>query len=211
MAKEKSINWKGEAIRLVCQSLLAGITIGIGVMVNIMCEVKYLGALLFGLGLLNILHNQLYLYTGKIGLIWFSKEPVPDVIRLIAGFVFNFIGVSVSVLMYAMVNPAFQEGLRASMDKLNGSLPSQCFVGGIFCGVLMTIAAVSYKGKNQVTEMVITLFCVMIFILAGFKHCIANVPMMLFEGRNVINYLMMVLGNTVGSLIAGGLFKVSAK
>lgn len=200
---------KDEAVILICKGLLAGITIGIGDMVNMMCENKVIGALLFSLGLLNILHNQLYLYTGKIGMIWFSKDLKSDVLRLIGGFVCNFIGVAVTVWLFSLVNSTFSENIHAAMSVLNEVMPADCFVGGIFCGILMTIAAVSYKGKNHTAETVITIFCVMVFILAGFRHCIANVPMMIFEGANVVNYIMMVLGNTVGSLVVGGLYKIS--
>jgi len=200
---------KEEVVLLICKGLLAGIMIGIGDIVNAMCENKIVGALLFSLGLLNILHNQLYLYTGKIGIIWSSREFKADVLRLIGGFICNFIGVAVTVWMYAQVNATFNENIRASMSKLNEAMPLECFVGGIFCGIMMTIAVVSYKGKNKFAETIITIFCVMVFILAGFKHCIANVPMMIFMGANVVNYIMMVLGNTVGSLVVGGLYKVS--
>lgn len=206
MDKEKT---KEEVVLLICKGLLAGIMIGIGDMVNMMCANKVVGAFLFSLGLLNILHNQLYLYTGKIGMIWFSKEFKADVLRLLGGFVCNFIGVAVTVWMFAQVNETFSQNIHTAMSALNNIKAAECFVGGIFCGVLMTVAAVSYKGKNKIAETVITILCVMVFILAGFKHCIANVPMMIFVGANVINYVMMVLGNTVGSIVVGGLYKVS--
>lgn len=206
MEKKKTSD---EVVLLICKGLLAGIMIGIGDMVNMMCENKVIGAFMFSLGLLNILHNQLFLYTGKIGMIWFSKDFKADVYRLIGGFICNFIGVAVTVLMFASVNSKFSENIHAAMAGLNEIMPAECFIGGIFCGVMMTVAAVSYKGKNQIIETVITILCVMVFILAGFKHCIANVPMMIFAGANVVNYIMMVLGNTVGSLVVGGLYKVS--
>lgn len=209
MAKDKERNIKAEALDLICRSLLSGILIGIGDMVNMLCPNKIVGSLLFSLGLLAILHNQLYLYTGRIGMIWYTKDFVADVIKLVGGLICNVAGVLISVLLYAQVNQTFYESIEAAMGKLNNILPSECFIGGIFCGIMMIVAVLSAKGKNKIVEAVITIFCVMVFILAGFKHCIANAPMLLFDGRNIINYVMMILGNTVGSIVFCGLYYVA--
>ena len=49
-----------------CRAFLAGIMIGIGDVINAMSENRVLGALFFSLGLLSILHNGFYLYTGNV-------------------------------------------------------------------------------------------------------------------------------------------------
>jgi len=52
---------------IIKKSILAGILIGLGVIINLQSENPIIGALLFSFGLLTIIQMQLYLYTGKIG------------------------------------------------------------------------------------------------------------------------------------------------
>lgn len=48
-------------------ALLAGIMIGIGSIIYLSCDNKYIGAFLFGFGLFTILTFEFNLYTGKVG------------------------------------------------------------------------------------------------------------------------------------------------
>ena len=111
------------------------------------------------------------------------------------------------VKLYMLANADFAEKITQTAQTLSSQSVLSCFLGAIFCGVLMTVATVSYRRENMVAETVITLFCVMVFILAGFKHCIANASMLLFLDCNYVNYLAMIAGNTVGSLCYGYLFQ----
>lgn len=189
------------------RAFLAGIMIGIGDVINAMCENRVVGALLFGLGLLCILHNGFYLYTGKIGIIWRAPDKKAEALRLLAGLVCNILGVMLVVKLYMAANADFAEKIVQTAQNLSAQQTMSCFLGAVFCGVLMTVATVSYRRENMVAETVITLFCVMVFILSGFKHCIANASMLLFSGCNYWNYLAMIAGNTVGSLCYGWLYE----
>ena len=111
------------------------------------------------------------------------------------------------VKLYMIANADFAEKITSTAQTLSSQSVGSCFLGAIFCGVLMTVATVSYRRENMVAETVITLFCVMVFILAGFKHCIANASMLLIPDSNYLNYLAMIAGNTVGSLCYGYLFQ----
>lgn len=188
------------------RAFLAGIMIGIGDVVNTMCENRVAGALLFGLGLLCILHNGYYLYTGKIGIVWIAPDKKKEMLNLLVGIVCNILGVLFVVKVYMLANGDFAEKVTQTAQTLSAQSALSCFLGAIFCGMLMTVATVSYRRENATAETVITLFCVMVFILAGFKHCIANAYMLLFAGCSFVNYLAMIAGNTVGSLFYGYLF-----
>lgn len=196
-----------EKMNFVCRAILAGIMIGIGDVVNAMCENKVVGALLFGLGLLCILHNGFYLYTGKIGIVWTAPDKKREIGNLILGIICNILGVMLVVGLYMYANSAFEEKVAETVRTLSAQSALSCFLGAIFCGVLMTVATVSYRRENAVAETVITLFCVMVFILAGFKHCVANAMMLLYADCNYVNYLAMIGGNTVGSLCYGYLYQ----
>lgn len=196
-----------QKITFFSRAFLAGIMIGIGDVINAMCDNRIAGALLFGLGLLCILHNGLYLYTGKIGIIWMASDKKKECVNLLAGILCNIAGVMLVVRLYMTANEAFAEKITQTAQNLSAQQTLSCFLGAIFCGVLMTVATVSYRRENMFAETVITLFCVMVFILAGFKHCIANAYMLLFLDCNYVNYLAMIAGNTVGSLCYGYLFQ----
>lgn len=198
---------KNQKITFFSRAFLAGIMIGIGDVINAMCDNRIAGALLFGLGLLCILHNGLYLYTGKIGIIWMASDKKKECVNLLAGILCNIAGVMLVVRLYMTANEAFAEKITQTAQNLSAQQTLSCFLGAIFCGVLMTVATVSYRRENMFAETVITLFCVMVFILAGFKHCIANAYMLLFLDCNYVNYLAMIAGNTVGSLCYGYLFQ----
>lgn len=196
-----------QKITFFSRAFLAGIMIGIGDVINAMCDNRIVGALLFGLGLLCILHNGLYLYTGKIGIIWMAPDKKKECVNLLAGILCNIAGVMLVVRLYMAANESFAEKITQTAQNLSAQQTLNCFLGAIFCGVLMTVATVSYRRENMFAETVITLFCVMVFILAGFKHCIANAYVLLFLDCNYMNYLAMIAGNTVGSLCYGYLFQ----
>ena len=67
------------------------------------------------------------------------------------------------------------------------------FVLGIGCGILMQIGVTAYK-KNLP---ILTIMCVMAFILAGYKHCIAYA----YNSLDVMNFTLIVLGNIIGAKI----------
>lgn len=194
-------------ITFFSRAFLAGIMIGIGDVINAMCDNRALGALLFGLGLLCILHNGFYLYTGKIGVFWIAPDKKKEILNLLFGIIFNIVGVLLVVKAYMIANADFAGKVTNTAQTLSSQSALSCFLGAIFCGILMTVATVSYRRENMVAETIITLFCVMVFILAGFKHCIANATMLLFTDCNYVNYVMMIAGNTLGSLCYGYLFQ----
>ena len=82
------------------KSILAGILIGLGVIINLQSENHALGALLFSFGLLTIIQMQLYLYTGKIG--YFSE--LHEIQFLFTVLIFNCIGIAATIGLYALGN-----------------------------------------------------------------------------------------------------------
>ena len=67
------------------------------------------------------------------------------------------------------------------------------FVLGIGCGMLMQIGVTAYKKNLPIW----TMMCVMAFILAGYKHCIAYA----YNSLDVMNFTLIILGNIIGAKI----------
>ena len=80
------------------------------------------------------------------------------------------------------------------------------FILAIFCGILMFIAVDCYRNAQGSTIRFIGIFVpVMVFILSGFEHVIAN--MFYFSLAGVWSFeclraiLVMTLGNAVGGML----------
>lgn len=182
---------------MIKQSVLSGALVGIGVIVNTVSENRYVGAMLFSLALLTIIQCGLKLYTGRIG---FAGEiPARDLGVMLFG---NLAGILVPVLAIASQRPEVMEKLlEVSGVKFSNSFLSM-FIFGCFCGVLMYVAV---HCKNTV----ITVFCIMVFILSGYEHCIADFPYLVINLSlvNAGKFLCVVAGNSVGSIVTRYLIK----
>ena len=66
MEKKQKNKW----LSFLADGMLSGLMIGIGCVVSMSCENRYLGAFLFSLGLFCIVQFQYGLYTGKVGYIF---------------------------------------------------------------------------------------------------------------------------------------------
>lgn len=181
-----------KSVTLFTRSLLSGILIGLGVVINLISDNKYIGAMLFSFALLTIIQNKLPLYTGRIGFLRESK--IKELLQIL---VFNLIGVPLPVLMAASCREGlYDKVVSVSQTKFSYSF-WQLFLLGVLCGVLMLVAVYT---KREV----ITVFCIMIFILSGFEHCIADFPFLVLNpgAANLVKFICIVLGNSVGAVAA---------
>lgn len=187
-------------------SALAGIMIGIGSIIYLSCDNKYIGAFLFGLGLFTILTFGFNLYTGKIGYVVENKPfYIIDLIEIWFG---NLIGTrfagSVAHLTRFSSN-LIEKAKTICEAKLNDDLLS-IFILAFFCGMLMFIAADGYKTlSNPIAQVMVVFLPVMVFILSGFEHCVANMCYFTLGGvwswNSLIYILVMTAGNTVGGIL----------
>lgn len=192
-------------INILIRAFLTGIAIGIGGTVFLSCENKVVGAVLFGTGLFVILTFGFYLYTGKVGYIVENKlNYAGEVLLTWAG---NFIGTFfMAILILSTRIAGIAEKAKAMCSvKLADNLWS-IFVLAIFCGMLMFIAADGYKKiEHQVGKFLAIFLPVVVFILSGFEHCIAN--MFYFSiasawSAKAFGYLaIMSLGNAAGGMM----------
>lgn len=182
------------------KSLLAGLLIGLGVIINLQASNPILGALLFSFGLLTIIQMQLFLYTGKIGFVTTEmKTKLPMAILIL---IFNCIGIAATVGLYALGNQNFIGIISAAAATKFAKTALTLFINACFCGALIHFAV-----KNKVT--ILTIFAVMIFILIGAEHCIADFPYLLFNLTpiNILKFITIVLGNSLGAILIERLSK----
>ena len=175
---------------MIESAFLAGVLIGIGDVALVTCENRYVGAFLFAVALLSIIKLKLPLYTGRIGRVVKDKT----YIECISYLLFNIIGALFSA-WWILVNN-YSGACAVSEVKFSKTIP-ELIIAGVLCNVLIHIAVTV---KNDL----LTVLCVMTFILCGFEHCIADVPFIICSGKSGIEMLLMlfavVLGNTIGGI-----------
>ena len=192
----KTYRWS----RIWNRSVLAGCMIGLAGTVNLSVDNKFLGAFLFSFGLITILAQSLYLYTGKVGVLNLSCEwfllPV-----IVLG---NFVGTN--IIAWGMRCTRLGEILNQNaqvivQNKLADSWFSILLLS-IGCGIMMYLAVKGWLENSN--SWLIVVLPVMIFILSGFEHSIANMFYFAMAGEYSLKafgyILIMLIGNAIGSL-----------
>ena len=189
--------------RIFLKAAAAGITIGIGGAVYLTLENRVIGAVLFGVGLYTIVLNGLFLYTGKVGYLISAKDKKAYILQLIFTWIGNLAG---TALAAAAISATRIRNLRRTAEVICktklADTPHSILILAVFCGILMYVAVDGFREKGNP---LILFFCVTVFILCGFEHCIANMFYFSLAGawslRAVIYLLLMTLGNSVGGIL----------
>ena len=198
------------------KSILAGIMIAIGGTIYLSMENKILGAFLFAIGLFIIVSRELNLYTGKLGYIF--DRPPKYLIEVITTIIGNFIGAFLFGLL--VKNTRIYVNIKDKAEalcsvKLADSILSILLLSA-FCGILMYLAVDGYKKITDSLGKNLGVFLgVVVFILSGFEHSIAN--MYYFTVGNAWNlkgfsYMgIMIIGNLIGGVLFPLSFKLIRK
>lgn len=183
-----------EKYQIWIKSIYAGFMIGIGSIIYLSVENKIIGSLLFSFGLLTIVTQGFYLYTGKIGFIKQYKE-LFDMIIIIIG---NFIGTFLAAFLVNMAGLSIDSSNLVN-KKLEHSIGS-VFLLSVFCGIMMYLAIDNFKKSGNIIFIIAP---VMIFILSNFEHSVANMFYFNLANRYSVKsfgYLfIMIVGNGIGA------------
>ena len=87
-------------IKLIKDSIIAGILIGFGCITNVSCNNPVVGAFLFSLGLFAVIIQGRYLFTGKIGYCG-NEEITGKNYELVLGLFTNLISVWLLCFLFA--------------------------------------------------------------------------------------------------------------
>ena len=192
-------------LKILVRAILAGIMISIGGTIYLSLENKMLGAFLFSIGLFAICTNGYNLYTGKIGYVIENK--IKYLLELLLTLLGNVIGtVSCGYLLsLSRIGTNLREKAQLICEiKLNDNLLS-IFILAVFCGIIMYLAVDLYKKLNDFGKYMGIFLGITVFILAGFEHCVANMYYFsaadMWSWKTVFYVLVMVLGNSIGSII----------
>lgn len=195
-----------ERARQLVSAIIAGMLISMGGTVYLSQSNPVIGSFLFAIGLYTIVAFQLHLFTGKIGYAPFQK-PV-YVIELAITWFGNLLGAGLTALMVKNSRigaPLVEKVIGIADVKLADNFLS-IFLLAFFCGMLMFIAVDCYRNVQGSTLRFIGVFVpVMVFILSGFEHVIANMYYFSLAGawsaHCVMSIIVMTLGNAVGGML----------
>lgn len=184
---------KRELYNTFALAILAGIMIGFGGVIYLMCANKMVGALLFSFGLLTIVCQGYALYTGRVG--YFREYGWASILTTIAG---NFIGTWIVAKGFSLTRHTVDIAAVVAPKLQDSSL--SIFLLSIGCGAMMYLAVDSYRKSKSWLFVVMP---IVIFILSGFEHSIANMFYLSLAGEWGVEALritaLALVGNAVGS------------
>lgn len=204
MIKIKKENIK-ENVSSLLKGIYAGIMIGIGGTIYLSVSNQVVGAILFAIGLLTICVYKMNLYTGMIGYILENK--LGYLKTLTFTLLGNLLGTIITALLILNTRIA-NISIRAremAIIKISDNYLS-IFILSVFCGILMYIAVNNFKkGEDSIIKYLSIFICVVVFILCGFEHCIANMYYIslakAWSFKSAISMLFMIFGNSFGAII----------
>lgn len=186
--------------------ILAGVSIAIGGTVFLSVENKALGALLFTVGLFAVCTFGFNLFTGKVCYVFERDKDYAVDLPVI------WLGKLCGTWLTAFLERQTRAGAALSEKaqtlcqvKLDDSLLS-IFILAIFCNILIFIAVDGYnKNPHELGKYLSLFFGVIVFILCGFEHCVANMYYFSIAGAwsmKTLGYvLVMTFGNSAGGVL----------
>lgn len=199
-------------------AVIGGIMIAVGGCVYLSCDNKYIGSALFSLGLFTIVQFGYGLYTGKVGYIPLRRPAYlwECLITLLGNFCGTFL--AAYLLGFTRIYGAISEKAAASVTAKVNDSPLSSFILAVFCGILMFTAVENARRSNEsgghIEKTVGVLFCVMVFILCGFNHCVADMFYIAAAGmlsESIVYLLAAIAGNSVGGMLFVLLKKLTDK
>ncbi|MBR6207953.1 MAG: formate/nitrite transporter family protein [Oscillospiraceae bacterium] len=185
----------------VIDGILAGGMVSVGGAVLLSCDNRYAGAVLFAVALLAICLMGFNLYTGKVGFL-VNAHGKKELSVTGWGLLGNLLGTLAVGLLIQLALPALAEAAAAACGKRLDQLWYGTLIRGFFCGILMYTAVWIFREKKTVAGIV---YCIPVFILAGFEHSIADMfyfalAGLFFTGKSIVFLLLVLVGNSLGGM-----------
>ena len=192
--------------QLFLSGILAGVCIGLGGTVFLSLDNKVLGALFFTVGLFTICTQGMHLYTGKV--CYLFEKDLAYALDLIPIWLGNLAGTFLlgTLVRCTRIAPALVEKAQGLCETKLGDGLGSIFLLAVFCNMLIYIAVEGYnKNPHEVGKYLALFFGVVVFILSGFEHCVANMYYFsiagMWSGKTLLYVLVMTAGNSVGGWV----------
>lgn len=175
------------------KSFAGGLCIGLAALANMLAPHPVIGAFLFCFGLFAILANDFKLCTGMFG----NCKTIKDWIDALIVFLGNYWGATVIGILVLLC------GWNLPDIVIYDSNLWLVFLKSVLCGMMIHIGVKSYKNNHPF----VMLLSVMLFVLCGMEHCVANTFLMLFGSFSFVAYIINILGNIIGAKVINWLME----
>ena len=210
----------------IFKGILAGLAIGLGGFLFVVMTYalpnelgKILGALLFPIGLSIVCIFKLFLFTGKIGLVFEAKQNKDFYINLPLMYIGNLIGsLALGYLCFAIFKNTdlFLRISNIAINKTNFDAGYEYYlmliVKSLITGLCVYLAVKSYGLiKNKIIGVFLIFVFIFIFVYIGGDHCVANMYYFSFAnswtGYAILNIVLATICNSIGTIPGVLLFK----
>lgn len=214
-------------------AILAGMFIalaGVGASIGNVVVNKLAGACIFPAGLAMVILAGSELFTGNCMMVVAVAQRQLTVKKLLLSWLIVYAGNFVGALLVAWLAvyggtfAGSYEALIATAAAKTSLGFGEAFIRGILCNILVCLGVwMAFAAKDAGGKVISLFFPIMVFVLCGFEHCVANmfyIPGGIFscirygvtaEGLNwgtmlVKNLLPVTLGNIAGGAGLGMMF-----
>lgn len=195
-------------------AVLAGTAISIGGAVFLCTDSRTAGAALFSVGLFAVCTLGLDLFTGRVCYIFQN----PPAYALNCGLIWlgNLTGALISGTALRLTRLDVAGKAAAVSEAKLSDGPLSVFILAVFCNILIYLSVESYRENPHQLGKYLGLFLgVVVFVQAGFEHCVANMFYFTaagaWSGKTVLYLIIMTLGNTLGGVLIPLFKKLRAK
>ncbi|HKL10137.1 MAG TPA: formate/nitrite transporter family protein [Clostridia bacterium] len=217
--------------KMLMLGILAGMFIGLGAHADIVIIqtlgknidvglAKFLGAAVFPVGIMLVVIAGAELFTGNclISLAVMDKRATLD--KMLKNWTVVYAGNLIGSVLLALLlsksglyapEAMSEKALAIASGKLSLTF-TQAVIRGIFCNVLVVLAVWMQAGAKDISGKILAMwFPVMLFVLSGFEHSVANmyfIPLGKFLGLGIswtqiwiANLVPVTIGNIIGGAI----------
>jgi formate/nitrite transporter FocA (FNT family) len=192
-------------LKTFVSAILGGACIGFGGVAYLSLDSKVVGALFFTVGLFTICTFGLNLYTGKVCYVF--RENGAYALSVLIIWLGNLAGTGLvaGAVRLTRLATLTEKAQALCQIKLDDSVLS-IFLLAVLCNIFIYIGVEGYKtNPHEVGKYLSLFFGVMVFILCGFEHCVANMFYFwlagAWSGKTVLYLLVMTIGNGVGGVL----------
>jgi formate/nitrite transporter FocA (FNT family) len=175
---------------------------------------KFVGALLFSLGMFVVISYGLKLFTGMVSGI--PTMGVKNLWQLPVCFLANTLGAALFALIvrYSFIGDTL---ITQAQTIVNGKLSDDYWAvktlfSAIACGILITFSvwAPRYAAEKKLSASIGVLLPIVVFVFCGFDHSVANAFYLCLSGPATWQAVGYILLSIVGNVIGGVLFPLVA-
>ncbi len=198
-------------MKLFIKAILAGIAISTGGIIYLTLENHIAGSFLFSIGLFTIYTFGFHLYTGKV--CYIVNEKPKYLLSVLAVYLGNFAGTVGSGYLFRQTKLAklTEHTSELVTGKLSDTLFST-FIMASMCGIMMCIAVIGFQTiKDSVGKHLALILPIMVFILSGFEHSIADMFYFSMAGAWSAKAFLYIIVISLGNLVGGNLIPLAKR